>query len=133
MVLDGEGATKLVEIDVRGARSDAEAKIAAKSVANSPLVKTAVHGGDPNWGRIAAALGKSSAKVVAEKLRIRIGGVVVFSRGMGRAFDLQAVEKHMGGKEVRIDCDIGLGKGRFRAMTCDLSREYVTINADYHT
>jgi len=133
MVLDGEGATKLVEIAVCGARSDAEAKIAAKSVADSPLVKTAIHGGDPNWGRIAAALGKSSARVVAEKLRIRIGGAAVFSRGMGRAFDVRAVEKHLAGTDVRIDCDLGLGTGRFRALTCDLSREYITINADYHT
>jgi glutamate N-acetyltransferase/amino-acid N-acetyltransferase len=133
MVLDGEGATKLVEVAVRGARSGAEAKAAARSVADSPLVKTAVHGGDPNWGRIAMALGKSAAKVVAEKLRIRIGGVLVFSRGCGRKFDVRKVERHMGGKKVRIDCDLGLGNGRFTALTCDLSREYVTINADYHT
>lgn len=133
VVIDGEGATKLVEVAVRGARSDAEAKLAAKSVADSPLVKTAVHGGDPNWGRIAAALGKSAAKVVAEKLRIRIGGVVVFSAGSGRKFDLKKVERHLAGRKVSIDCDLGLGGGRFTALTCDLSREYVAINADYHT
>jgi len=133
VVVDGEGATKLVEVVVRGARSDAEAKIAAKSVADSPLFKTAVHGGDPNWGRIAMALGKSAAKVVAEKLRIRIGGVVIFSGGTGRTFDVKKVRRHLGGSEVRVDCDLGLGKGRFTALTCDLSREYIAINADYHT
>ncbi len=133
MVLDGEGATKLIEIAVRGARSGAEARAAARSVADSPLVKTAVHGGDANWGRIAMALGKSPAKVVAEKLRIRIGGVLVLSGGCGRKFDARKVARHLAGSEVKIACDLGLGRGRFTALTCDLSREYVTINADYHT
>jgi glutamate N-acetyltransferase/amino-acid N-acetyltransferase len=133
MAADGEGATKLIEIAVTGARNDAEAEIAAKSVANSPLVKCAVHGGDPNWGRIAMALGKSAAKVVAESLRIRIGGVTLFRAGVQRAFDVKRVERHLAGSEVRIDCDLGLGRGAFTALACDLSREYVTINADYHT
>lgn len=133
VVTDGEGATKVVEVAVAGARNDAEAKLAAKSVADSPLFKTAVHGGDPNWGRIAAALGKSAARVVPDKLRIRIGGVTVFARGMGRKFDLKKVESHLAGKDIRVECDLGLGGGRFTALTCDLSREYITINADYHT
>ena len=133
MVRDGEGATKLVEVAVIGARTAAEAKIAAKSVADSPLFKTAVHGGDPNWGRIAMALGKSAAKVRAETLKIRIGGVTIFSGGTGRKFDRGKVEKHLAGEDVRVDCDLGLGKGAFTALTCDLSREYITINADYHT
>ena len=79
------------------------------------------------------ALGKSPAKVVAEKLRIRIGGVLVLSRGCGRRFDVRKVARHLAGREVKIACDLGLGRGRFTALTCDLSREYVTINADYHT
>jgi len=133
VVVDGEGATKLVEIAVCGARSDAEAKIAAKSVADSPLFKCAIHGGDPNWGRIAAALGKSAAKVDPDKLKIKIGGVTIFARGTGRKFDLAKVEAHLAGKEVKVACDLGLGKGGFTALTCDLSREYITINADYHT
>jgi len=133
VALDGEGATKLIEVHVRGARSGAEAELAAKSIADSPLVKTAVHGGDPNWGRIAMAVGKSAAKVVLEKLRIRVGGVTVCSAGTGRRFDRKKVARHLGGSEVRIDCDLGLGKGRFTALTCDLSREYIAINADYHT
>ncbi|MFB3892859.1 MAG: bifunctional glutamate N-acetyltransferase/amino-acid acetyltransferase ArgJ [Phycisphaerae bacterium] len=130
---DGEGATKLVEIAVRGARSDAEAAIAAKSVANSPLFKCAVHGGDPNWGRIAAALGKSAAKIDPAKLVIAIGGVTLFARGAGRSFDLKKVTAHLAGGHVLVSCDLGLGAGRFTALTCDLSREYIAINADYHT
>jgi len=130
---DGEGATKLIEIAVRGARNAADAEAAAKSVANSPLVKCAVHGGDPNWGRIAAALGKSTARVAPQKLAIRIGGVKVFARGRGLRFDLKKVEKHLVGKTVRVACDLGLGSGQYTALTCDFSRKYVEINADYHT
>ena len=130
---DGEGATKVIEIVVRGARSGADAEVAAKSVANSPLLKCAVHGGDPNWGRIVAALGKSAAKVDPSRLSVRLGGVCLFSRGAPRRFDLSAVERHLAGAEVRIDCDLGMGTGRYRALTCDLSRRYVAINADYHT
>jgi len=133
VVSDGEGATKVIRVAVRGARSDGEGEIAAKSVANSPLFKCAVNGGDPNWGRIVAALGKSDAKVAPEKLTVRIGGATVFARGMGRRFDLKKVRRHLSGKVVEVDCDLGVGKGRFAVLTCDLSKEYVTINADYHT
>ena len=133
VVADGEGATKVFEVLVRGARSQADARTAAKAVANSPLVKCAIHGADPNWGRIAAALGKSPAKIVPEKLRIRIGGLLVFSGGTGRKFDLPRVRRHLGGKHIRIACDLGLGQGAYTALGCDLSRQYVTINADYHT
>ena len=133
MASDGEGAHKLVSITVKGARNDAEAEIAAKSVANSPLVKCAVHGADPNWGRIVMAVGKSAATVVQDKLAVKIGGVSVFSRGMGRAFNEKQVSKHLAGKEVLIECNLGLGAGKFTALTCDLSAEYVSINADYHT
>ncbi|MCY2931922.1 MAG: bifunctional glutamate N-acetyltransferase/amino-acid acetyltransferase ArgJ [Planctomycetota bacterium] len=133
LAADGEGATKVVEIAVVGARSDAEAAVAAKSVANSPLFKCAIHGGDPNWGRIVAALGKSSAKVNPETLSVRIGGVCVFSKGTPCRFNLKKVEAHLGGKDIKVGCDLGLGKGKSTALTCDFSREYITINADYHT
>jgi len=133
VIIDGEGATKLVEVNVRGARSEADAAVAAKSVANSPLFKCAVHGGDPNWGRIAAALGKSTAKVDPAKLTIAIGGVTIFARGTGKKFDLKKVTSHLAGKVIEVDCNLGLGKGQFKAITCDLSREYIAINADYHT
>ncbi len=133
VVIDGEGATKLVSVAVRGARSDADAAIAAKSVANSPLFKCAVHGGDPNWGRIACALGKSTAKVDPEKLTIAVGGVTIFAKGTGKKFNLEKVTDHLAGKEISVECDLGLGDGEFAALTCDLSREYIAINADYHT
>ncbi len=133
MARDGEGATRLIEVHVAGARTDAEAKIAAMAVADSPLVKTAVHGGDPNWGRIVMAVGKSAARVVPEKLSVKIGPAAVFARGMPRKFSLRSVAKHLAGDPVVFEVNLGLGKGRFTAYTCDLSREYITINADYHT
>jgi len=133
MASDGEGATKLIVIHVTGAASAADAEIAAKAAANSPLLKCAVHGGDPNWGRVLAAVGKSPARVDAEKISVGIGGVAVFSRGRPRKFDLRAVKKHLSGGAVAIDVNLGLGRGEFTAYTCDLSREYVAINAEYHT
>jgi glutamate N-acetyltransferase/amino-acid N-acetyltransferase len=133
VVADGEGASKVVQVEVRGARTDAEARVAAKSVADSPLFKTAIHGQDPNWGRIAMALGKSAAKVEAESLTIKIGPATIFSRGTGRKFDLQAVQGHLRQPEIHVQCNLGLGKGAFTAWTCDLSREYIAINADYTT
>lgn len=133
IVADGEGASKLVEIAVSGARTDTEAEIAAKSVANSPLFKCAINGADPNWGRIVMALGKSTAKVVDEKVTVKIGGVTVFSRGTGRKFDMKKVKRHLTGNQIAISCDLGLDSGRFTALTCDLSCQYITINADYHT
>jgi glutamate N-acetyltransferase/amino-acid N-acetyltransferase len=133
VVADGEGATKVVDVAVRGARTGAEAAVAAKSVANSPLFKCAVHGGDPNWGRIACALGKSAAKIDPARLSISIGGLKVFSKGTGAKADIKKVVQHLAGKEIKVLCDLGLGNGQFTAVTCDLSREYITINADYHT
>lgn len=130
---DGEGATRVIEISVTGARNDKDAEIAAKSVANSPLVKTAVHGADPNWGRIAMALGKSEAKVDGDKLVIKLTGTRIFAKGKGCRYDEKAVSKRMKQPVVKIDCSLGMGNGNFTALTCDLSREYITINADYTT
>ncbi len=133
MAADGEGATKLIEVHVRGARSDAEARTASMSVANSPLLKCAVHGCDPNWGRIVMALGKSAAKIDPEKLKVKIGETTVFSLGRPRSFDAKKLSRYLGQKEVSITCNLNLGEGEYTALTCDLSREYVAINADYHT
>jgi len=133
---DGEGATRLVKINVTGAKNDGEAEILAKSVAKSPLVKTMIHGADPNWGRIAMALGKcppSHAAVDPDKLTIRICGTRMFSRGRGCNFNPETLAKAMQGDEVAIDCRVGSGRGSYTALTCDLSPEYVTINADYST
>ncbi len=133
MARDGEGATKLIEVRVRGARSGDDARAAAKAVADSPLLKCAVHGGDPNWGRIVMAGGKSAAKVVPERLSVKIGCVGVFARGVPRRFNVAAVEKHLAGDTVVIEVNLGLGNAAYTAYACDLSREYITINADYHT
>ena len=134
LIQDGEGATKLVEVRVRGARTRREALLAARSVANSLLVKTAINGADPNWGRIMMALGKSAARVVAERVSIAIGDECVAERGAGRAAArLDRVREVMGGAEYAIDIDLGLGRGEDRMWTADLSEEYVRINAKYTT
>ncbi|NQU75007.1 MAG: bifunctional glutamate N-acetyltransferase/amino-acid acetyltransferase ArgJ [Planctomycetes bacterium] len=133
IVRDGEGATKLLRIKVRGARSDQEAMAAAKTIAESPLVKCAAHGGDPNWGRILAAAGRSNAKVDQDKASCKIGGLTVMRRGASCPFDRRAAQVHMAGQTVQIELDLHLGRGSYTVLTCDLSRDYVTINAEYHT
>jgi len=130
---DGEGATRRITVRVAGAASDAQARLAARRVAESPLVKTAVHGADPNWGRIVAAVGASGAEVRPEVLTVRIGGQTVFSAGRARKFDRRRAVEHLRGEDVLIEVRLGTGPGRFTAYTCDLSREYIAINADYHT
>src|SRR5437773_1831262 len=134
LVADGEGATKLVAIAVRGAASRRDALLAARSVANSPLVKTALNGADPNWGRIMMALGKSPARVEQDKVAIAFGGERLVERGMLReGVRLERIREIMGGREYEITIDLGLGRGEDRVWTCDLSEEYVRINAKYTT
>ncbi|HQZ38796.1 MAG TPA: bifunctional glutamate N-acetyltransferase/amino-acid acetyltransferase ArgJ [Vicinamibacterales bacterium] len=134
VVRGGEGATKLVSITVTGAATDADAWTAARAIANSPLVKTAVHGADPNWGRLIAAAGRSGAAFVLDRARVRIGPLVLFEQG--RPFDERAPQaaSYLQGRELAIEVDLGAG-GRFSATvwTCDLSAEYVKINAEYRT
>jgi glutamate N-acetyltransferase/amino-acid N-acetyltransferase len=134
LVADGEGATKLVAITVRGAASRRDALIAARSVANSPLVKTAINGQDPNWGRIMMALGKSAARVEQEKVAIAFNDEKVVERGMLReGVRLDRVREIMGGAEYEVLIDLGLGRSDERVWTCDLSEEYVRINGKYTT
>ena len=130
---DGEGATKLITVKVLAAVSDAEARAAARAVAASSLVKTAVHGGDPNWGRIVCALGYSGAELALDRLHLTIGGEVVFARGSGVDVDLNAVRHAFEQPEIEIVATLGLADGRAEAWGCDLSEEYVRINADYTT
>jgi len=130
---DGEGATRLITVKVVGATSDGEARTAARSVASSSLVKTAVHGGDPNWGRIVCALGYSGAELALDRLHLTIGGLVVFERGSGVNVDLTAVRRAFEQPEIEIVATLGLGEGSAEAWGCDLSEEYVRINADYTT
>ncbi len=134
LVQDGEGATKLVEVAVRGARTKREALLAARSVADSPLVKTAINGADPNWGRIMMALGKSPARVVTERVAIAIGDEALVEKGMLKPdARLDRIHEVMGRTEYAITIDLGLGRGEDRVWTCDLSEEYVRINAKYTT
>lgn len=130
---DGEGATKLITVRVLDAASDADAREAARAVASSSLVKTAVHGGDPNWGRIVCALGYSGAELALDRLHLTVGGLVVFERGAGVDVDLGAVRRAFEQPEIEIAATLGLGDGRAEAWGCDLSEEYVRINADYTT
>jgi glutamate N-acetyltransferase / amino-acid N-acetyltransferase len=134
LVADGEGATKLVAITVRGAASRRDALTAARSVANSPLVKTAINGQDPNWGRLMMALGKSAARVEQEKVAIAFNDEKVVERGMLReGVRLDRVREIMGGAEYEVVIDLGLGRSEERVWTCDLSEEYVRINGKYTT
>lgn len=134
IVKDGEGATKLVNIRVSGARNDKDAEIAARTVANSLLVKTALFGEDPNWGRIMAALGRSGCNFDPDKVKIAIGNIQIVENGVG--LGLEAEEKAKARmKEPQFEVDIYLseGKGTSEILTCDLSYEYVKINAEYRT
>ncbi|HKW58452.1 MAG TPA: bifunctional glutamate N-acetyltransferase/amino-acid acetyltransferase ArgJ [Candidatus Dormibacteraeota bacterium] len=130
---DGEGATKLITVKVLDAASDDEAREAARAVASSSLVKTAVHGGDPNWGRIVCALGYSGAELALDRLHLTVGGLVVFERGAGVDVDLAVVRRAFEQPEIEIIARLGLGEGSAEAWGCDLSEEYVRINADYTT
>jgi glutamate N-acetyltransferase/amino-acid N-acetyltransferase len=130
---DGEGATRLIEVKVRGAASLKDARLAARAIISSSLVKTAVHGCDPNWGRIIAAAGRSGADLEEEKTELHIGGTRVVKDGIATAFEKKEVVRHLGGKEVLITLDLHLGKGEATAWGCDLSAEYVRINAEYTT
>jgi glutamate N-acetyltransferase/amino-acid N-acetyltransferase len=130
---DGEGATKLIEVRVKGAASTKDARLAARTIVSSSLVKAAVHGSDPNWGRVLAAAGWSGAALEESKTELYIGDTRVVKDGAPVTFDKKAVVKHLDGKEVAIALDLHLGKGEATAWGCDLSEEYVKINAEYTT
>ncbi len=133
IVKDGEGATKLLKIEVSGAASSDDAKKVAMTIANSSLFKTAMFGQDPNWGRIAAATGRSGADVDESRMRISIGGIVLFENGVGLSFDYERLKEILSGKQVYISVDLGLGEGAVEVYTCDLSYDYIRINASYTT
>jgi glutamate N-acetyltransferase/amino-acid N-acetyltransferase len=134
IIADGEGVTHVVTLDVRGAATAAEAKQAARAIANSPLCKTAWSSGDPNWGRLLAAAGYSGAVFQPERVRIWVGAEPVFAYGVRAAkFDEAAAHAAMMQPEYTITIDLGEGDGACRFLTCDLTVEYVHINADYST
>lgn len=131
---DGEGAEKLIEIAITGAQSDAAAHRIAMSIANSPLVKTAIAGEDANWGRVVMAIGKAGEKAVRDKLRIRIGGIQVARHGMRDPIYKEAdIMPHMKGREILIEADVGVGRGKARVWTCDLTHRYIDINGSYRS
>jgi len=131
---DGEGARKLVEIIVEGAVSKASARRIALSIANSPLVKTAIAGEDANWGRVVMAVGKAGEPANRDRLSIWFGGIRVAHKGArDQAYDEAAVSAAMKRPEISLKVALGLGKGRDRVLTCDLTKEYVAINGDYRS
>jgi glutamate N-acetyltransferase/amino-acid N-acetyltransferase len=133
MVMDAEGATKMFKVEVNSAASKLDAAKAARAVADYPLVKCAVHGSDPNWGRIICAIGSCGVKLNQEKLSCWIGGVIVFRNGRPVKFEAKKVSKIISQKEHCIRIDLGAGNASDFCYGCDLSKGYVTINADYHT
>jgi glutamate N-acetyltransferase/amino-acid N-acetyltransferase len=134
IVRGGEGATKLITINVTGAAGPDEARRAAKAIANSPLVKTAIHGGDPNWGRLVAVAGRAGVSFDLSRATVRIGTTTQFENGRphdDKAPEAAAYLKHHG--DILISVDLGAGKEAATVWTCDLSAEYVRINAEYRT
>src|SRR5436190_13902891 len=133
IVRGGEGATKLVSVVVTGAASDAEARKAAKAIANSLLVKTAIHGGDPNWGRLIAVAGRANVAFEPSRATVAIGSTVLFKDG--RPYDEGAPEaaEYLKGTDLTVSVDLGVGAASSTVWTCDLSAEYVRINAEYRT
>lgn len=134
IVRDGEGATKFIEVEVTGAASDASADIVARAIANSPLVKTAFAGEDPNWGRIVMAVGKAGEPADRDKLSIWFGDILVADQGwVAEGYTEDAGAAYMKSAELKVRADLGVGDGRATVWTCDLTHGYITINADYRS
>ena len=133
IVADGEGATKVFEVRVRGAASAADARLAARTITNSNLVRTAIHGGDPNWGRVLAAAGRSGARVDDRKASVRIGDLFVYRSGAPLVVADADVRALFAADAIEIEVTLGLGDGEATAWGCDMSAEYVRINAEYMT
>ena len=130
---DGEGSTKFLEVNVVGAASFADAKLAAMAIAKSPLVKTAFFGEDPNWGRIACAAGYSGADLDPDKLNLDIGTTRLVENGLNKNVDLKTLEPTMKEHDISMTVDLGVGQAKATVWTCDFSYEYVKINGEYHT
>ena len=134
IVRDGEGAGKFITVKVTGAANRRAAKTIALSIANSPLVKTAIAGEDANWGRIVMAVGKSGELAERDKLAIRIGDILVARNGEAHAgYQESRVALHLKGKEIDLEVDVGVGAGEATIWTCDLTHGYIRINADYRS
>ena len=134
IVIDGEGAEKLIEINVSKAKNNSQAKNVALSIANSLLVKTAIAGEDANWGRIIMAIGKASAYVNKKKISINIGKHLIISKGeINKNYKEAQLSKYLKKNEIIISVELFLGKGESKVWTCDLTKKYIDINADYRS
>ena len=134
VVRDGEGASKFIAITVKGAKSQASARKIGLTVANSPLVKTAIAGEDANWGRIIMAVGRAGEPAERDKLGIVVGGVTIAEAGAPHPDYREAqITDHMKGQDIDIEIDVGVGRGRATVWTCDLTHGYIDINADYRS
>ncbi|MGB9483461.1 MAG: bifunctional glutamate N-acetyltransferase/amino-acid acetyltransferase ArgJ [Candidatus Dormiibacterota bacterium] len=133
VVADGEGVTKTFSVHILGAVDERQASLAARTVSSSPLVKTAVHGGDPNWGRILMAVGRSGAELALDRCRLRIAGHELFAMGRPTGLSLELVAKSLDQTRIAIEIDLGVGEAEATALGCDLTLDYVRINADYST
>jgi glutamate N-acetyltransferase/amino-acid N-acetyltransferase len=133
IVRGGEGATKLVTVTVTGAASNADARRAAKAIANSLRVKTAIHGGDPNWGRLIAVAGRAGVEFELGRAAVSIGSNVLFKNGRPHDESAPQAAAYLKGKDITVAVDLGAGLASSTVWTCDLSAEYVRINADYRT
>jgi glutamate N-acetyltransferase/amino-acid N-acetyltransferase len=133
IVRDGEGATRVMEITITGARSAREAELAAHAVATSPLVKTALHGGDPNWGRILAAVGRSGAHFSERKVTLSVGPLTLFSKGTISAYREKDAARLFSKERVPVTVDLGAGSASATKLSCDLGHDYVSLNADYRS
>ncbi len=133
IVRDGEGATRVMEIDVRGARNEREAKLAAHAIATSPLVKTALHGGDPNWGRILAAVGRSGARFSVKRVSLSAGKITLVHKGDPAPYREKDAAKVFAKERVPIHVDLGSGNARAVVLASDLGHDYVSLNADYRS
>jgi glutamate N-acetyltransferase / amino-acid N-acetyltransferase len=133
IVRDGEGATRVMELEVRGARNEREAKLAAHAVATSPLVKTALHGGDPNWGRILAAVGRSGARFSIKRVSLNAGAVTLVHHGDPAAYREKDAARVFARERVPITLDLGSGNARAVILSSDLGHDYVSLNADYRS
>jgi glutamate N-acetyltransferase/amino-acid N-acetyltransferase len=134
VVKDGEGASKLIQVNVTGEQTDEAAKRIALAIANSPLVKTAIAGSDANWGRVVMAVGKAGEVADRDKLKIQFGHHLVAEKGARAAgYKEELASKAVAGREVSITVDLGLGKGAARVWTCDLTEGYIRINGSYRS
>jgi len=134
VVQDGEGASKIIKVKVSGAENKHAAHVIANSIANSPLVKTAIAGEDANWGRVVMAVGKSGERADRDKLKIKMGGILITRNGrVVEGYDETLVSRHLRGREVVIKVDVGIADGESIVWTCDLTHDYIKINADYRS